>query len=160
MFPISVFLLISEPSSKGVSLQVLFHSLAQTSSSKYWCSTLSLIHSWHEWPAILPGHREGENICLYGILMGPPPWLQTLCFVHGLHHIMVYTSTGDDSHAKDDVPHFPLVNPLPLPAKVNDWVHFSIHLLWAFFSCGGVLVDDNIWPYLLHMWAVAIAACK
>lgn len=54
--------------------------------------------------------------------MGPPPCLQTLCFVHGLHHIMVYTSTDDDSHAKDDVPHFPLVNPLPLPAKVNDWV--------------------------------------
>lgn len=54
--------------------------------------------------------------------MGPPPWLQPLCFVHGLYHVMAYTSAGDDLQAKDDVSNVPLVNPLPFPAKVNDLV--------------------------------------
>ena len=43
-------------------------------------------------------------------------------FFHGPYHVMFYTSTGHNSHAKNDVPNVPLVNPLPFSAKVNDLV--------------------------------------
>lgn len=49
-----------------------------------------------------------------------------------------------------------VVIPYILP---RDNIFFSAHLLWAFFSCEGVLVGHNTLPYL-PMWAVVIAAYK
>lgn len=45
-----VFLLTSECSYRRRCWQVPFHPLAETSTSIYWCSQQSLIHSSHEWP--------------------------------------------------------------------------------------------------------------
>ena len=64
------------------------------------------------------------------MLVGPPPWVQLLPVLHGVHPIITYTSTSENSWAKDAVPDIPLLYPLPFLAKPNNSVHGSVK--WLF----------------------------
>lgn len=69
------------------------------------------------------GYRECQWAHLHGF--------NSVALLRGVHPIIIYTSTGDDSCARDVIPDVPLLNLLPFLAKRNHPVHGSVKCLFG-----------------------------